>query len=125
MGPLAGPAIRSPEIQILNWLGEDPLMGGLMPEATRGGLVDHLGGERCKFGPFTFGGGRNFPFLESTDAAGTDGAAAAWAAGGYAKKSQRLNMQGKKRDRIGGSTTHMDGESDAPTRLASIGGVCV
>ena len=80
-------------------------MSGLMPEAERGGLVDHLGSERCKFGPFTFGGGRNFPFSESTDA-GTGAAG-----GGYAKKSQRQYMQGKRRDRIGGSTTHMDGES--------------
>lgn len=76
-----------------------------MPEADRGGLLDHLKGERCKFGPFTFGGGRNFPFLESTEAAA--------AAGGNphaAKKSRRQYMQGKRRDRIGGSTTHMDGE---------------
>lgn len=74
-----------------------------MPEAGRGGLADHLMGERCKFGPFTFGGGRNFPFSETTDAA---------AAGNphVGKKSQRQYMQGKRRDRIGGSTTHMDGE---------------
>lgn len=83
-------------------------MGGLMPEAERGGLADHLGTERCKFGPFTFGGGRNFPFFESTADAGTGAAGS-----GYAKKSQRQYMQGKRRDRIGGSTTHMDGESDA------------
>lgn len=88
-------------------------MSGLLPEAERGGLLYHLGSERCKFGPFTFGGGRNFPFFESADA----GAGAA-AGGGYAKKSQRQYMQGKRRDRIGGSTTHMDGESHVQGRFS-------
>lgn len=100
-------------------------MSGLMPEARRGGLESHLGNERCKFGPFTFGGGRNFPFVESTEAgAAAAAAAAATAGGGYAKKSQRQYMQGKRRDRIGGSTTHMDGESDvlARSELSGRGG---
>lgn len=68
-----------------------------MPESPRGGLEEHLLGERCKFGPFTFGGGRNFP-LEPMDA------------GSAERQSQRQYMQGKRRDRIGGSTTHIDGE---------------
>ncbi|CAM9452827.1 unnamed protein product, partial [Pylaiella littoralis] len=102
----------SGQVEVLNWLPTDPLMGGLMPEAERGGLLHHLMGERCKFGPFTFGGGRNFPFLESADAC----------AGGNphaAKKSQRQYMQGKRRDRIGGSTTHMDGMGS----FTAIGGI--
>ncbi len=86
-------------------------MKGLMPEARRGGLAEHLGSERCKFGPFTFGGGRNFPFMESTEAAAAVAAAAA-GGGSVGKKSQRQYMQGKRRDRIGGSTTHMDGEKE-------------
>lgn len=84
-------------------------MSGLMPEAVRGGLAGDLGSDRCKFGPFTFGGGRNFPFFESADA-GTG--AGGGGGSGYAKKSRRQYMQGKRRDRVGGSTTHMDGESN-------------
>ena len=72
-------------------------MRAFMPESPRGGLEDHIIGDRCKFGPFTFGGGRNFP-LESLDV------------GLAGRQSQRQYMKGKSRDRIGGSTTHMDGE---------------
>lgn len=88
-------------------------MKGLIPEAERGGLAEHIQGERCKFGPFTFGGGRNFPFSESMDPAGAAGNSGSGSGGGAVfagKKSQRQYMQGKGRDRIGGSTTHMDGE---------------
>lgn len=84
-------------------------MGGLIPAARRGGLEQHILGERCKFGPFTFGGGRNFPFAEfnAVDVGNASGGLGGILVG---KKSQRQYMQGKKRDRIGGSTTHMDGE---------------
>lgn len=74
-------------------------MKHLMPEAKRGGLEDHLRGDACKFGPFTFGGGRNYPLAERE--ASFDG-------GG--RMSQRQYEQGMDRKRIGGSTTHMDGE---------------
>ena len=83
--------------QVLNWLPTDPLVGGLIPESLRGGLESHIRTERCKFGPFTFGGGRNYP-LGDMDA------------GSAGRCSQRQYDQGKSRDRIGGSTTHMDGE---------------
>lgn len=73
-----------------------------MPEAQRGGLEEHIRGERCQFGPFTFGGGRNVPLAEA-NAVDTSGGAG-W------KRSERQYLQGKGRDRIGGSTTHMDGE---------------
>ena len=83
--------------QVLDWLPTDPLMGGLIPESPRGGLQSHIQKERCKFGPFTFGGGRNYPlgFMD---------------AGSAGRCSQRQYLKGKSRDRIGGSTTHMDGE---------------
>ena len=86
----------SGQTEILNRLPTDPLMGAFMPESPRGGLEDHIIGDRCKFGPFTFGGGRNFP-LEYLDV------------GLAGRQSQRQYMKGKSRDRIGGSTTHMDG----------------
>lgn len=54
-------------------------------------------GDRCKFGPFTFGGGRNYPLM----APGERNAS---------RTSVRQFLQGRKRERIGGSTTHMDGE---------------
>lgn len=85
--------------QVLNWLPTDPLMGGLIPESPRGGLAQHLRGERCKFGPFTFGGGRNYP-LASMDVRN------------FGRCSERQLMRGKSRARIGGSTTHMDGEGE-------------
>ncbi|CAM9829461.1 unnamed protein product, partial [Ectocarpus sp. 4 AP-2014] len=39
------------QADVLNWLPTDPLMKGLIPEAERGGLAEHIHGERCKFGP--------------------------------------------------------------------------
>eukprot|EP00752_Nemacystus_decipiens_P016682 g14922.t1 len=99
----------SSQADLLKWLGKDPLLGGLMPKTKRGGFVDHT-----DINPVTFGGGRNIPLSESLAGAGTGGAAA-----GPAKRSQRRMMQGKRRDRIGGSTTHIDGMGSS----SAIGGI--
>lgn len=72
-------------------------MGSLMPESTRGGLKEHIFGERCRFGPFTFGGDRNYPL----EPKGADDPR---------RQSERQYMQGKQRDKIGGSTVHLDGD---------------
>ncbi|CAM9575659.1 unnamed protein product, partial [Ascophyllum nodosum] len=40
----------SGQTEVLNWLPTDPLMRAFMPESPRGGLEDHIIGDRCKFG---------------------------------------------------------------------------